>query len=85
MKISKQDKELIFNELKKQFRADTSALYLLVSNIITIILAVYERWSLSEIMCIYWGQSVIIGYFNRRRILDLQKFSTSGFRSMTNL
>lgn len=67
-------------DLSKQFRADTSAAYLVISNLITIVLAVYEKWDLSEIMWIYWGQSVIIGYFNRRRILDLKKFSTSGFR-----
>ncbi|NIX16278.1 MAG: hypothetical protein GWN11_10510, partial [Candidatus Dadabacteria bacterium] len=26
------------------------------------------------------GQSVIIGFFNRKRILDLKKFSTAGFK-----
>ncbi len=66
-------------ELSKQFRADSSAAFLIISNLITIVLAVYERWDLSEIMWIYWGQGVIIGYFNRKRILDLKEFSTSGF------
>lgn len=67
-------------DLGKQFRTDSSAVFLIISNLITIVLAVYEKWDLSEIMWIYWGQSVIIGYFNRRRILDLKKFSTSGFQ-----
>jgi hypothetical protein len=31
-------------------------------------------------MWIYWGQSIIIGIFNWRRILDLKQFSTRGFR-----
>ncbi len=31
-------------------------------------------------MWIYWGQSVIIGVFNWRRILDLKQFSTENFR-----
>jgi Na+/H+ antiporter NhaD/arsenite permease-like protein len=67
-------------QLSKQFRSDSSAVFLIISNLITIILAVYEKWDLSEIMWIYWGQSVIIGYFNWKRILDLKQFSTSGFR-----
>lgn len=66
-------------DLGKQFRADSSALFLVISNLVTIIFAVYEKWSLSEIMWIYWGQSVIIGYFNYRRIMDLRQFSTDGF------
>jgi len=79
MAISKQNRDKILMELHRQFRADSSALFLLISNLITIFLAVYERWDLSEIMWIYWGQSVIIGYFNRKRILGLKEFSTSGF------
>ncbi len=31
-------------------------------------------------MWIYWGQSVIIGYFNVRRMLALKQFSTDNFR-----
>ncbi len=80
MELSNQNRDKIFTELHRQFRADSSATFLIISNLITIVLAVYEKWSLSEIMWIYWGQSVIIGYFNRRRILDLKKFSTSGFQ-----
>ena len=68
-------------ELGKQFRTDSSAAFLIISNLITIVLAVYEKWDLSEIMWIYWGQSIIIGIFNYRRILDLKKFSTTGYTS----
>lgn len=66
--------------LSEQLHTDRSAVFLLVSNLLTIALALYERWDLTEVMLIYWGQSVIIGYFNRKRILDLKQFSTSGFQ-----
>jgi hypothetical protein len=39
-----------------------------------------QGWDVSVLMWIYWGQSVVIGYFNVRRILDLEAFSTQGFR-----
>lgn len=55
-------------------------LVLLLSNLVTIVLAVYQQWDVYVLMWIYWGQSVIIGYFNVRRIMDLKKFSTTGFK-----
>lgn len=70
----------LIEELRKHFHIDSSAVFLLISNLITIFIAVYEKWNLSELMWIYWGQSVIIGFFNRKRILDLKKFSTTGFQ-----
>lgn len=44
------------------------------------VLAVYEGWSLQELMTIYWAQSVVIGYFNFRRMLHLKQFSTKGVK-----
>ena len=58
---------------------DRSTVVLLLSNLLTIALAVYQHWDVYVLMWVYWGQSVIIGYFNFRRIMDLKKFSTSGF------
>jgi len=58
---------------------DRSVVVLLLSNVLTIALAVYQHWDVFVVMWVYWGQSVIIGYFNFRRILDLKKFSTAGF------
>jgi len=52
---------------------------LLLSNLVTIVLAVFQQWDVFVLMWVYWGQSVIIGCFNVRRIMDLKKFSTSGF------
>lgn len=57
---------------------DLSLWFLLFSNIITIFFAITENWDLSNIMWIYWFQSIIIGFFNFIRILQLKEFSTEG-------
>ena len=61
-------------------RSGSSGLSLLAANLLTIVLALYEGWDLREMMLIYWAQSVIIGYFNVRRILELHRFSTENFQ-----
>ncbi len=58
---------------------DRSVVVLLLSNLLTIALAVYQHWDVFVLMWVYWGQSVIIGYFSFRRIMDLKRFSTAGF------
>jgi hypothetical protein len=55
---------------------DKSTKILVISNVITIIFALVERWELITVLLIYWCQSVIIGYFNYQRILKLKKFTT---------
>ena len=65
--------------LARQFRADRSAAFLILANLVTIVLAVVQEWDVRDVMWVYWGQSVIIGFFNWRRILDLKQFSTEGF------
>ena len=64
----------------RHFRVDRSAALLIFSNLVTIVFAVVQKWDVGDVMWIYWGQSVIIGGFNWRRILDLKQFSTEGFR-----
>lgn len=59
---------------------DTSLWFLFISNILTIILAVNGEQNFLTILWIYWIQSVTIGIFNFIRILDLQNFSTEGFK-----
>ena len=59
---------------------DNSLRALIVSNVVTIIIAVVENWSLSVVLFIYWTQSVIIGIFHIRRMLDLGAFTTSGLK-----
>lgn len=66
--------------LARHFQADRSVVALVLSNLVTIGFAVIQRWDISHVMLIYWGQSVVIGIFNWRRILDLKQFSTEGFR-----
>ncbi len=58
----------------------SSTLVLVIANLIAINLAVYEGWNLQDLMIVYWTQSVIIGYFSYRRILDLRQFSTENFK-----
>lgn len=57
-----------------------SALSLVLSNIFTIVVAIIEQWNLSKLLWIYWGQSIVIGYFNWRRIRCLKEFSTEGLK-----
>ena len=61
-------------------RRSNSVLSLITANLVTIALALYEGWNLQELMLIYWAQSIIIGYYNVRRILDLRQFSTENFK-----
>ena len=66
--------------LGRQFQWDRSALAVVLSNFVTIGFAVVQGWDLSSVMFIYWGQNVVIGLFNFKRILDLKHFSTEGFQ-----
>jgi hypothetical protein len=59
-------------------RFDKSSLLLILSNLFTIGIAVVEKWDLSLVMWIYWGQSVVIGFFNWKRMRSLKRFSTQG-------
>jgi hypothetical protein len=54
--------------------------FLLLANALTAILAVVLRWPLETLLWPYWIQSVIIGWYSRRRILALRQFSTEGFK-----
>lgn len=57
-----------------------SIIFLITVNIITIIVAVVQGWSFADVMWLYWIQSVLIGLFQLRKILDLKEFSTKNFR-----
>ena len=59
---------------------DKSTLSLVVANAATIALALIFRWELGPLLWVYWTQSVVIGVFQFRRILDLKEFSTRNFR-----
>ena len=65
--------------ISQQFQSDRSIVPLLLSNFLTIAWALFEGWRVVDVMLVYWVQSVIIGYFNYHRIMDLQEFSTENF------
>jgi hypothetical protein len=66
--------------LGEQFRSDRSVVALLLSNLLTMIWALVEGWEIADVMLVYWVQSVVIGYFNYYRIMDLKEFSTKNLR-----
>jgi hypothetical protein len=61
-------------------RFDVSAIALIAANLVTIAVAVVQRWPLADLLWVYWGQSCIIGFFNFLRILGLRRFSTEHVR-----
>ena len=65
--------------IKHQFQSDRSLVPLLLSNLLTMIWALVEGWQILDVMLVYWVQSVVIGYYNYHRIMDLKEFSTENF------
>ena len=58
---------------------DYSFWFLLFSNLVVIFFAVKNNENVLDLMWIYWFQSLVIGFFNFIRILNLKKFSTESF------
>lgn len=54
---------------------------LLLSNAATLAAALALHWDIGWLLWAYWIQSVVIGWYARKRILCLARFSTSGFTS----
>lgn len=65
--------------LKKTEVSSTSRL--LISNALTLVVALTLKWPLALVIWPYWIQSIIIGWYARKRMLALKKFSTEGFTS----
>jgi hypothetical protein len=59
--------------------SDRSLTFLLVTNLATVVFAVLQQWRITDLLWIYWGQSVVLGYYNVHRIVDLDRFSADGF------
>ena len=57
---------------------DWSLWLLLLSNGVTILLAVTQNWNVLALMWVDWFQSIVIGFFNFLRIRQLKEFSTEG-------
>lgn len=58
--------------------SDPSLWAVVVGNIVSMVMAVFQGWQLGELMWVYWGQSVIIGVMNAIRMFRLKEFSTEG-------
>lgn len=69
-------------ELKRliSIKWDSSIYFLIAINLITIFLAVIQKWDLPIMLFIYWSQSVIIGLFYFIKILNLKNFVTDDFK-----
>jgi hypothetical protein len=59
---------------------DVSLWSLAGANVLSLVVAVAQGWTLIDLMFVYWLQSVTIGASYCARILALDKFSTEGFK-----
>lgn len=62
-------------------RMRPSTLALLASNALTLALALIFDWETGWLVWPYWIQSVVIGWYARKRMLALRDFTTEGFTS----
>ena len=60
--------------------SDSSALSIILMNVLVIVVAMASGDGLVMMLWPYWIQSVVIGYYNVRRIQKLQRFSTDGLK-----
>ncbi|NQU77935.1 hypothetical protein HQ544_04545 [Candidatus Falkowbacteria bacterium] len=65
---------------KPRFNFDSSVIFLILSNLITIIIAITQKWDFGVILWIYWFQSITIEFFHFLRILNLKNFTTQNVR-----
>ena len=59
-------------------RPNLSVGSLVLSNLVTIGIALFQQWPVGMVMWIYWCQSVTIGVFMALRMAALRNFSTKG-------
>jgi hypothetical protein len=69
----------MLNTVEKPEASATTGL--LVSNALTLVTALILKWPLAFVLWPYWIQSIIIGWYARKRMLALKNFSTEGFTS----
>jgi hypothetical protein len=80
MNISEQPQDSL-SKKRQAFHSDLSVWSLIVSNLVVIIWALVEGWSLPVIMWVYWIQSVSIGFFWFIKIMALKDFSTKNLET----
>ena len=59
--------------LKQLNYKSTSAVTLIVVNVLLFILAVALNWKLFDILLIFWAESLVIGFFNIFKILKIKR------------
>ena len=74
------DASKIVDDPVKDSVFDTSLWIIILSNVVSIVMAVVQNWDIGLIMWAYWAQSVIIGAINVYRILSLKEFTTDGMK-----
>ncbi len=52
---------------------------LILANLFTLALALALEWEVGWLLWSYWVQSLVIGWYARKRMLTVVQFSTSGF------
>lgn len=65
-------------------RIDSSLISLLVVNILTIVIAIWNHWFVIPLLWIYWSQSVIIGFFNFLRMRKVLGSQAQEFAQKSN-
>ena len=53
---------------------------ILLTNLATLVVALWQDWSVLQLMWPFWIQSLVIGWYARQRMLRLTRFSTEGLR-----
>lgn len=53
---------------------------ILLANGVTLLMALWQGWSVLQLMWPFWMQSLIIGWYARQRMLKLTAFCTEGMK-----
>lgn len=53
---------------------------IVAANLFTMGLALWQQWPMALLLWPFWLQSLVIGWFARKRILALREYSTEGFK-----
>lgn len=61
--------------INKSILTDKTIIFLLFSNLVTLLIAYIEQWNFMTLLWIYWFQSVVIGVINYIEISNLKDFT----------
>jgi hypothetical protein len=63
-----------------ELKTDHAVRGILLANAATLAFALWQEWSVLQLMWPFWAQSLIIGWYARRRMLKLESFCTDGMK-----